>query len=462
MKIAKPEALILSAVFIFSFAVRFLFLDETASSTVFLINTLPGTDMAGYIRWAAEVSHGVYKASGAFWQAPLYPYFLAGVFKISGVNLYIAALIQVFLSSLTCVLIYLVSKVAFNRNTAITAGIISCIYAPFIFYSPIFLSETLGVFLISAALLALVKSAETPDLKYIIPGGLLLGLSALARPNFLLFAPFFLLSIFLKTNNLKKFSEYFIPFTLSVVAAILPVTIRNYAVSGRFVLISANFFETFRLSNSFDSLVLNYTEPSLQLMPLTSGTFWLHQIRKALYFWWGFEVPQNVNFYLFREYSSVLKLPLLPFWLLAPPAMAGIYLWTKSEYRRNKTLLIYVLTYYASVVILYIISRFRLPSMAGLIPFSAFGIVKTAEFLRKKRLKPAGIVILFCMMSSALIFPWSYPRIRGTDYRMLGLAMVREGLYKEALEPLQKSLGMLPPAERKATEELLEALRDIP
>lgn len=460
--LSKDEKIIPVILFFTAFAIRFLFLDETASSPVFLLNTLRGTDMAGYLRWAAAVSRGVYESESAFWQAPLYPYFAAMVFKLSGINIYIVSLVQVFLSSLTCVLIYFIGRAAFNKKTAAAAGFISCFYAPFIFYSPVMLSETLGVFLISAALYPIIKSDGNPALKHIVPGGILLGLASLARPNFLLFAPLFLLYIFLKTKDLKKFSFYFVPFSLSALAVILPVTIRNYAVSGEFVLISGNFYETFRLSNSFDSLVLNYTEPSLPLMPLDSGAFWLHQLRKAVYFWWGLEVPQNVNYYLFSQYSKMLNLPLIPFWLIAPTAIAGIGLWFKSEYRQNKTLVIYVLSYYASIIVLYIISRFRLPIMAGLIPFAGFAAARTADFFKKKKFKAAAAVILLCAAASAASYPWNVARIRPNDYNMLGVAMVQEGLYEEALEPLRKSLDMLPPNEREATKNLIRRIEELP
>ncbi len=459
--LSKDEKIITAVLFLSAFAVRFLFLDETASSPVFLLNTLRGTDMAGYLRWAAALSQGVYESESAFWQAPLYPYFAAMVFKLSGINIYIVSLVQVFLSSLTCVLIYFIAREAFNKKTAAAAGFISCFYAPFIFYTPIMLSETPGVFLIAAALYPLIKSDGRPELKYIVPGGILLGLASLARPNFMLFAPFFLLYIFLKTKDLKKFSFYFVPFSLSVVAVILPVTIRNYAVSGEFVLISANFHETFRLSNSFDSLVLNYTEPALPLMPLDSGAFWMHQLRKAVYFWYGLEVPQNVNYYLFSQYSKVLNLPLLPFWLVAPAGLAGIWLWFKSDYRQNKTLFIYVLTYYASIIVLYIISRFRLPLMAGLIPFAGFAAVKTAEFFRERKLTAAAAVVLFCAAASAASYPWGASRIRPNDYSMLGVAMVQEGMYEEALTPLRKSLDGLSREDYESTMRLIRNIESI-
>ncbi len=461
-KIISPahEKLLVLLIFILSFAIRFLFLDETAASPLFAINALRGTDMEGYIRWGAMVSQGVYESGNAFWQAPLYPYFLGAVFKIAGLNIYIAALIQTILSSVSCVLIYYIAKEAFNVKTAAASGLIACFYAPFIFYCPVLLSETLGVFLLLAALLPIVKSVYRPEPKHALAGGALLGLAALARPNFLLFVPFFTLYIFLMTKNIKKFCRYLIPFAGALIVVILPVTVRNYAVSGRFVLISDNFGETFRLSNSFDSLVLNYTEPRGPQMPVGSVAFWRHQAKKALYFWWGMEVPQNVNYYLFAESSRILKLPLIPFWLLFPPGIAGLCLWYKSEYRNNKTLAIFITAYYASIVMLYIISRFRVPFAAAFIPFSAFGLIRISEFVKDK--KPAAIpLILLCVMLSAASYPRGAVRIRGTDYRMLGIAMVQEGMYAEAVEPLRKSLDLLPPAERESTRELIYQLEEM-
>ncbi len=461
MKIKNPDALIPAAIFILSFTVRFLFLDEAASSPVYLLNTLRGTDMEGYLRWAVRVSAGTYDSATSFWQAPGYPYFAAGIFDLFGVNIYVISFLQVILSSLTSILIYFIAGTAFNKKTGAAAGLISSFYAPFIFYAPFLLSETLGVFLIAASLFYILKSTSNPALKFIIPGGVLLGLASLVRPNFLLFAVFFIFYQMIKIKNLKQFLEYVLFFSASLAAVIAPVTVRNYFVSGEFVLISANFAETFRLSNSLDSLVLNYTEPRLGMMAYSSSEFWVHQLKKALYFWWGFEVPQNINYYLTAKHSTVLNFPLLPFWLIGPMGLTGIWLWARSNYRREKTLIIFVLSYYASIVMLYIVSRFRVPFMAGLIPFSAFTATEIVRCIHNKKMKAASTIIIFCAALSFLSYPRGVQRIRATDYRMLGVAMAQEGMYIQAIEPLEKSLQFLPPGERKQTRELLFQLREI-
>jgi 4-amino-4-deoxy-L-arabinose transferase-like glycosyltransferase len=459
----KFNAAVISTVFILSFSVRFIFLDETITSSMFLINTLRGTDMEGYLAWAVKITRGIYDPNKPFWQAPLYPYFLSVIFRLTGGNVYAAYLVQILLSSLTCVFIYLASKEAFNKITAAAAGFISCFYGPFIFYSSIMLSETLGIFLISASIYSLCRFLTVKKITLLAAGGALLGAASLARPNFLLFALFYLVYLYKITKNIKTYKTYLLVFSLTLLAIILPVTLRNYIVSGEFVLISANFLETFRLSNSFDSLILNYTEPRLPLMPLTSGAFWIHQFKKAVFFWWGFEVPQNVNYYLFAEKSAVLKLPLFPFWLLAPFSLAGIFLLKENRLRNSSSavLLIYIISYYVSIIMFYIASRLRLPVMAGLIPLSAFGIIKTFAIIKNKKFGKASLILFFCAVFACLSFPKAHPKIRGTDYRMLGIAMAKEGLYKESLGPLKKSLPQLPPNEREKTKELITRIESI-
>ena len=99
--------------------------------------------------------------------------------------------------------------------------------------------------------------------------------------------------------------------------------------------------------------------------------------------------------------------------------------------------------------------------MAGLIPFSAFTAVEIARCIQSKKMKAASAIIFSCAVLSFISYPWGAQRIRATDYRMLGVAMAQEGMYLQAIEPLEKSLQFLPPGERKQTRELLLQLREI-
>jgi len=68
---------------------------------------------------------------GAFYQAPLYPFFLAGVYRLFGVSLLAARIAQALLGSGTAVLVYLIGRRSCGRATGVVAGLIAAsIYRP--------------------------------------------------------------------------------------------------------------------------------------------------------------------------------------------------------------------------------------------------------------------------------------------------------------------------------------------
>ncbi len=422
----KLEKLFLIFLLLLSFGIRLIFLIEVSDSPFLMTNLLNGTDMARYIKLGISIASGDWIGKETYWQAPLFPYMLGCIFKFSGFRIYTACLIQTILSAFTCILIYGITREAFGRKIAWISSLISCFYGPFIFYSAVLLSETLGIFLISLALFCILVSLRKPCKSIFFISGIIFGLASLTRPNFLIFFPLILLTLLMKKI---KIVPLFLMFCAGLAITITPVTARNYIVSGRVIFISANAFETFRLANSYDSSVLNFCYPESAMMPIASIAFWKHQLQKAIFFWWGYEMPQNVNYYLWMEHIKVLRLPLFSFWLVAPLSIAGIAI-SFAKRNANPVLYFYVLSYYLSVVIFYIVSRFRLPVMAGLIPFAGLCLFYLYEWLRQRRY---GKFILCCIMISvlmAIMVPWRVERITTNDRNMLRKAVKIKEIYR--------------------------------
>ena len=64
---------------------------------------------------------------------PVYPLFLASIFKIFGygfIGLQVARIIQAILSSITVVLVFLSGKVLFNEKVGLIASFLVCFYFP--------------------------------------------------------------------------------------------------------------------------------------------------------------------------------------------------------------------------------------------------------------------------------------------------------------------------------------------
>ncbi len=431
----KLEILFLVFVFLLALSIRLIYLTEITDSPIFSINLLKGIDTQTYVSWGRTIASGKWVGDEVFYMSPLFPYMLGVIFELCGENINTPCLVQVILGTLTCILIYGITRKIFGVAAACISSLISCFYGAFIFYTAVLLTETLAIFMISLALFSLVNTFETKRKKSFLLSGFLLGLSCLARPNFLVTALFLLLLILFRkrtkgdsparTGDSRRVGLTLV-FGAGLVLAILPVTVRNYVVSGRPVIISDQGLITFRIANSYDSVPLNFVYPKLPPMPVLSTAFWKHQLRKAVLFWYGYEVPQNVNYYLFMKYSKILRLPLFPFWLIAPLGLTGIAI-ALFRHRGSPVLYIFIACHYVSVVLFFIISRFRLPIMTALIPFAAFSIMTFYGQLRHRLYKKCCLHFISFIALMLLMIPWHTERIRANDYWMLAGLMREQG-----------------------------------
>lgn len=445
-------------------AVRVAFVLDFAARPLFDANLATGTDMEFLVGWARRIAAGdlLGRGSGPFWWAPLYPYVLGGVFALLGPeNLRGAALAQAVLGALTCSLVYLLGRRLLGEATGLAAGLLAAAYGPAIFFAGIFLSTTLEVFLVVAILLALTAARLRPTPPRWLGAGIAAGLGCLARPNFLLGVAVLVpvLPVLLRRTDGRPdwpaVRRAGVAFALGTALAIAPATARNWAVGGHPVLVSAAGPETFRIANSYDSTPLNFVYPKQPPMPLVSAAFWRHQARKAVLFWWGFEPPQNVNYYLAREMSPVLRLPWLPFWLAVPLAAVGLW----AERRRAHALAhlyAWLGAYYVSVVAFFVIARWRLPLLVPLLVFTAAGLLALFRWIAARQWGQAAAATAVAAALALVIHPGPGPFIFAADHGQLGYIFANRGAYAEAADhlaqaaaglpqhgPLQRDLGLL-------------------
>jgi tetratricopeptide (TPR) repeat protein len=208
-------------------------------------------------------------------------------------------------------------------------------------------------------------------------------------------------------------------------------------------LVSAAGPETFRIANSYDSPALNFVYPKQPPMPLNSAAFWRHQARKAVLFWWGFEPPQNVNFYLARETSPVLGLPWLPFWLAVPLAAVGLWV-TRSHAHVLAHLYAFLGVYYLSVVAFFIIARWRLPLVIPLLLFTAAGAVAILRWAAARRWGRAAAAASAAIVLAVAVHPGPGPFIFAADHGELGYILANRGDYAGAVAHLTRAAAGLP------------------
>jgi tetratricopeptide (TPR) repeat protein len=434
--------------------VRVAFVLDFAPRPLFDANLATGTDMEVLVGWARRIASGdlLGRGSGPFWWAPLFPYTLGGILALLGRdNLVGAALAQAVLGALTCSLVYLLGRQILDEVTGLVAGLLAAAYGTAIFYVGIFLSTTLEVFLAVAILLAVTIARARPRPRRWLGVGIIAGLGCLARPNFLLGVAALgaLLPVLLRRPDARAdwplVRRAGVAFALGTVLAIGPATARNWLVGGRPVLVSAAGAETFRIANSYDSTPLNFVYPKKTRMPLASAAFWQHQARKAVLFWWGFEPPQNVNYYLAREISPILRLPWLPFWLVVPLAAVGLWA-TRRRAHALAHVYAFLAAYYVSVVVFFIIARWRLPLIVPLLLFTAAGILALLRWVAARQWRQAATATAVAVALALVVNPGPGPFIFAADHGQLGYILANRGAYTEAADHLAQAAGGLPQA----------------
>jgi 4-amino-4-deoxy-L-arabinose transferase-like glycosyltransferase len=433
-------------------AIRAAFVLQFSDLPLFDANQVQGTDMEALTAWARRIAGGnlLSHGTGPYWWAPLFPHTLGAVFWLLGPTALVgAALAQAALGAATAALVYLLGRRLFDETTGLVAGLLAAGYGLSIFLTGIFLSTTLEVFLAVATLLALTRAREAPSAGRWFGAGLVAGLACLARPNFLLgsLAVWLLLPLEIRRANgssdWPRARRAAALFLAGLFLAIAPATLRNWAVGGRLVLISAAGPETFRIANSYDSTPVNFIYPAQPAMPLASVAFWRHQARKALLFWWGFEAPQNVSYYLARSLTPILKWPWVPFWLVVPLAALGVWA-SRQRAPALRHVYIFLGAYYVSVVAFFIIGRWRLPLVMPLLAFSAAGLVALGRWGLKREWSRVALGGLLVLGLAALIHPGRGPFVFPADHGQLGYILANREDYAGAASHLERAAAGLP------------------
>ncbi len=379
-----------------------------ATGTDFYANVL--SDASTYRFWSSQIVAHIPYGDPVFMMGPLYPYWMALNLTL-GISLYGILIIQIILSSLTCVLIYQIAKKLFDNRAALISGIITALAAPFIFYSGLFLSETIQILLLAIALWLLINDyAKFPRLRILL-AGILIGLATLAQGSILMYA--FLLAVFWlirywRNRKLSaiKYLQNAILIIAGAIIGILPATIHNLA-AGDFVLVSSNLGINFYVGNNAKSSGTYDAPPGLNLTSDFTGrrvaerqlrrqlrgsevsSYWTSRalddikaaplafigklLNKAWLYLWYFDIPQAESIQTQHLFSPLFKIPLPGFGLILILGIIAIVLSRKPD--SLWIIILLLLTNLISVTLFFVIGRFKLVGLLGLTILSGQGIM---------------------------------------------------------------------------------------
>lgn len=167
------------------------------------------------------------------YKPPLYPLFLAGIYKTFSINPDFAKIIQILLSGLTGYFIFQIGKITFNEKVGITSLIIFSFFWETAFMSLNLMSENLYWLFLSVFIFLLIKKDSVGLLRYILIGTVL-GLCTLTRAASLSLIVPILIWFLWKRINTKSIAQA-LTIVLFFILTLSPWIIRNYKIYNQFV-----------------------------------------------------------------------------------------------------------------------------------------------------------------------------------------------------------------------------------
>jgi 4-amino-4-deoxy-L-arabinose transferase-like glycosyltransferase/Flp pilus assembly protein TadD len=436
---------ILLILFGISFLFRFIYLNQLTSSPLF---QHPIMDESYHLKLAERIISGHGLPDEPYYRAPLYPYLLSFIYWFTGKSVYFSRLIQIILGSLLPILVYILGVRLFNKQIALIAGGIACFYPTFVYFDSSFLITSIMVLLTTLLVWQLYRSQDTGRLMPFVLAGLLLGLTALARPNILLLGPALIVWVWvvlMPKLGMKRAILSYAAIGLTCLAVIIPVTVRNYIVAKDLVFISWQGGINFYLGNCRDangwsatasgmdatwermydeSIMIPEADAKHKLLRSEISSYWYARawrdiqsdvgafiarlVNKARFVFNGFEIPNNQNIYMVRSFAPIIK-PIMfvdvlyfPYGVLAPLALIGAGL-SVRRWRKFILLYIFISAYAISVIVFFVCARYRQPLIPVLILFAAYAIYEFYRHIRSRNIKwilPFMFVLALLMLET--------------------------------------------------------------
>ncbi|MCX5632766.1 MAG: tetratricopeptide repeat protein [Phycisphaerae bacterium] len=470
-------------IFLFALFVRLLYLYESSDSPIF---RAPIVDARGY-DYIARIFVDKGKMQDLFfWQQFFYPFFLSVVYFFSSCSIVAAKVVQAILGSLTCVLAFLLGRKIFNWRTGLVACLLTVFYGPLIFHESDLISAGWEALWAVALVWLFLKVADKQNIPMYLLLGICGALSALVRPNFLLF---FLAAcgwLGVITYRSKKQLSFvgiaLAAILITFILVMLPVGIQNYRVTGHFGVLPASGGINLYIGNNpdFDAAAVR---PGPKWEEVTnmprkygiSNNMWDKQrffyartcdyiVSQPISFLKGLagkamqvissrEMPGNVDVYLFRKFSVLLSVLMwekgpfgFPFGLLLPLSFVGlIYSWRQVPMPAKLFLVIYPLP----LIMTHIESRYRVAMVPILSILAAAGIeafISLIKGYRWSRLIVAVMLIVLAVLASTLPGPFPSEKLDYLPelYNSVGITLGDQGKIGQAIENYKRAIQFAP------------------
>ena len=281
------------------------------------------------------------------WEPPLYPYLIAGVFRLTGVytsaSAFILLTINSIFSALTCVPIFLIARKCFSERVAVWTAWAWAILPSVMYWCTRWVWETsLAALLLALIFWLTLQLEELPGTLPWVGFGVLWGIAALVNTSLLAFLPAAgLWALFGQRKRGGPASAGALISAVFFFATIAPWLVRNYQVFGQPVFIRSNFGAELRLGNGpgANGTWMSYVHPSqnvvefrryqemgefayvaerkreaVQFIGEDWGRFVWISIKRFIYYWGGLPRSSQIPFLAPFKNSFFLASSVLAFW----------------------------------------------------------------------------------------------------------------------------------------------------
>ncbi|HEX8680394.1 MAG TPA: hypothetical protein VF683_10565, partial [Chthoniobacterales bacterium] len=232
-------------------------------------------DMHFYNDWALRILRGELTDYKAFYGLPLYPFLLAGLYKLAGYTPFIPGFVQCCADSGTAAVLFKLAVALFGqaageaqssgfwagmrRHRGECIGFIAaagwCFYVPTQAYSVILMPTALAVFVFWLVVAQIVERAQMPRAGVILALGVLIGFAAMGIATTLFLVPLLAGALFIKWSDRTQAASLRATMLaclllLGVGLGTLPCWAHNYFVARDPVLLSAHSGVNFWIGNN--------------------------------------------------------------------------------------------------------------------------------------------------------------------------------------------------------------------
>lgn len=438
-------------------------------------------DSRGYDEWARRLAAGDWLGSGVFYQAPLYPYVLGSFYALFGRSLLVVRLFQAVIGAAACGVIALAAARWFDRRAGILAGLLLAGYAPALFFDGLIQKPALDGLLVAGLLLALASAGSKRGSARWFLAGAGLGLLTLNRENALVLVPV------AATWAWDRAGRRLAPAMIVVVATLLvmaPAAARNLAVGGELHLTTSQLGPNFYIGNHAratgsyvplrpergnveferqDATEIAEAAAGRALRPSEVSAYWRGQAwdwirsnpgawlrltgRKVLLLLNRTERADTEDLATHAEWSVVLRVlaPILHFGLLAPLGVLGLWI-TRGRWRSLWPLHAFLAVFALSVVVFFVLDRYRYPLVPVLVLFAGAGLAGIGQHWRShggaERARTIGLVAAALVACNwPLLSPGT---MRALTHANMASALRDDGLLEQAEAEYRTALRLQP------------------